>query len=129
MFLNYLIVALRNLRKQPGFTAIKVLSLSLGLICSILVLMHVQYTNSYDKHFDNHENIYRVVTSLTSTSGQRIDASLIAEGIFNPLLQDYGQIEEAANLAIPVEREPEGSTVRKGFTSAERLLEPRDGRR
>ena len=39
------------------------------------------------------------------------------------------QIYEAANLAIPVEREPGGSTVREGFTSAERLLEPRNDRR
>ncbi|MAO40292.1 MAG: hypothetical protein CMK70_08725 [Pseudohongiella sp.] len=97
MFQNYLIVAFRNLRKQPGFTAIKVLSLSLGLICSILVLMHVQYTSSYDKHFSNWQNIYRVVSSLTA-SGQRIDSSWISEGIYSSLLQDYGQIEKAAKV-------------------------------
>ncbi|MDP3518148.1 MAG: ABC transporter permease [Pseudohongiella sp.] len=96
MFYNYLLVALRNLKKQPGFTAIKVLSLSLGLVCSLLVLMHVQYTSSYDKHFENWQNIYRVVTSLTTD--QRIDSSLIPEGVYNPLLQDYGQIEESAKI-------------------------------
>jgi len=96
MFLNYLIVALRNLRKQPGFSAIRVLSLTLGLVCSILVLMHVRYTNSYDKHFDNWQNIYRVVTSLTTD--QRIESSMIAEGIYHPLLQDYSQIERAAKI-------------------------------
>ncbi|MEX1198249.1 MAG: ABC transporter permease [Pseudohongiellaceae bacterium] len=96
MIKNYLLVTLRTLRRQPGFTAIKVLSLSLGLICSILVLMHVQYTTSYDRHFDNWQNIYRLVTSLTTD--QRIDSDQIAEGVFNPLLKDYGQIEQAAKI-------------------------------
>lgn len=96
MFYNYLLVAFRNLKKQPGFTAIKVLSLSLGLVCSLLVLMHVQYTSSYDKHFQNWQNIYRVVTSITTD--QRMMSNMIAEGIYNPLLQDYGQIEKSAKI-------------------------------
>jgi len=96
MFLNYLIVALRSLRKQPGFSAIRVLSLTLGLVCSILVLMHVRYTNSYDKHFDNWQDIYRVVTNMTSN--ERIESRMIAEAIYRPLLQDYGQIELAAKI-------------------------------
>jgi len=96
VFYNYLIVALRNLRNQPGLTAIKVLSLSLGIICSILVLMHVQFANSFDKHFDNWQNIYRVVASFTTD--QRIDSNLIPEGMFPPLLNDYAQIEKGAKV-------------------------------
>ncbi len=50
MFSSYMLIALENLKRQPGFAAIKVLSLALGLGCSILVLMHVLYETSFDKH-------------------------------------------------------------------------------
>ncbi|MEX2131053.1 MAG: FtsX-like permease family protein [Pseudohongiellaceae bacterium] len=96
MFYNYFLIALQQLRKQPVFSAIKVLSLTLGLVCSILVITHVQYTYSYDKHFPGWENVYRMVTSFTTD--QRVNSNQIADAYLPPLLQDYQQIETAARV-------------------------------
>lgn len=96
MLLNYFITALQYLRKQPVFSAIKVLSLTLGLACSILVIMHVQFTYSYDKHIPNWENIHRLVTSFTTD--QRINTPMTADGYVPPLRIDYPQIENMAMI-------------------------------
>lgn len=96
MLYNYFLIALQQLRKQPVFSAIKVLSLTLGLVCSILVIAHVQYTYSYDKHFQGWQNIYRMVTSFTTD--QRMNSNQIADAYLPPLLQDYQQIETAARV-------------------------------
>lgn len=98
MFYNYLLTALFNLRRQPVFSAIKVFSLTLGLACSILVIMHVQYTYSYDKHIPNWQNIYRLVTSFTTD--QRINTPLTAEGYVPPFRIDYPQIENSAMIRV-----------------------------
>src|SRR5688572_24126795 len=60
MLLNYLLMALYNLKRHPLLSAIKVLSLAMGLGCGLLVLMHAQYELSFDRHFPNSENIYRL---------------------------------------------------------------------
>ncbi len=96
MFYNYFVTALFNFRRQPVFSAIKVFSLTLGLVCSILVIMHVQFAYSYDKHFPNWENIYRLVTSFTTD--QRINTPMIAEGYAAPFRIDYPQIENSAMI-------------------------------
>ncbi len=96
MYSNYFLTALRNLRKQPVFTAIKILSLTLGLVCSILVIMHVQYTYSYDKHIPNWQNIYRLVTSFTTD--QRLHTGIVSEAYIPPLVQDYQQIDLSVRI-------------------------------
>ncbi|NKB33558.1 MAG: FtsX-like permease family protein [Pseudomonadales bacterium] len=64
MFYNYLLIALQNLRKQPIFSAIKLLSLTIGMSCSVLVFLHTDFINSSNKHIDNWENTYRLVTHM-----------------------------------------------------------------
>lgn len=91
MFGNYLIIALQSLKRRPGYSAIKILCLTLGLVCGILVLMHVQYVNSYDRHFPNYQNIYRLVASLYSNP--LINANSTPEPYAPQLALDYPDIE------------------------------------
>jgi putative ABC transport system permease protein len=96
MFSSYLIIAFQSLKKQPGFSAIKILSLAIGFACSVLVIMHVQYSTSFDKHFPNWENTYRLVTSLTTD--QRLDTVMTSDAYAPQMALDYPQIEHIAKI-------------------------------
>jgi putative ABC transport system permease protein len=83
MLLNYLLIALYNLKRHPLLSVIKILRLAIGLGCGLLVLMHAQYALSFDRHFANGENIYRLVTNnqgvATPHTGPRVAPALQKE--------------------------------------------------
>ncbi|HEY0742553.1 MAG TPA: FtsX-like permease family protein [Chryseosolibacter sp.] len=58
-------IALRNFQREKGYTAINIFGLTLGLSCSLFLLLYIIDELSYDKHHVNAENIYRVVTNVT----------------------------------------------------------------
>lgn len=60
MLLNYLKVAIRNLIRHKTYSFINVVGLALGLACSIFILLWVQDELSYDRFYENADNIYRV---------------------------------------------------------------------
>ncbi len=61
MIRNYLITALRSLREQKLYTCINILGLALGLGSCLLILAYVSYEYSFESHYPNADNIYRVV--------------------------------------------------------------------
>ncbi len=61
MFKNYLKIAIRSLFKDKFFSFLNVSGLAIGITCCLLIMTYVNYELSYDKHFTNHENIYRVI--------------------------------------------------------------------
>ncbi|MCP4726511.1 MAG: FtsX-like permease family protein [bacterium] len=60
MFHNYFKIALRNIQRRKIYSTINIFGLSLGLTCSILILLWVQDELSFDKFHKNYDSIYRV---------------------------------------------------------------------
>ncbi len=63
MFKNYLKVALRNIRKNKGYSIINILGLAVGIACCIAILLFVQNELSFDKFNKHADQIYRVCIS------------------------------------------------------------------
>lgn len=61
MIRNYLKIALRTLRRRPGYTLINVAGLTIGLTCCLLIFQYVAFEYSFDAFNENENTLYRVV--------------------------------------------------------------------
>ena len=66
MFKNYFKVGIRNILKYKTVSFINVLGLSVGIACSILILLYTSNEFSFDKYNENYENTYRVLHTYRS---------------------------------------------------------------
>ena len=60
MLKNYLLVALRNLRKSKAFSIINILGLALGLCCSLLIFLWVNDERNVNKFHKNGAYLFSV---------------------------------------------------------------------
>ena len=61
MIKNYLKIAFRNIKRQKGYSFINIAGLSLGLTCSILILLWIKDELSYDRFHENSDEICSVL--------------------------------------------------------------------
>ena len=60
MFKNYFIIALRNLSRNKIYAFINIAGLSIGLACSMLIILYVKDEVSYDRFHAGVSQIYRI---------------------------------------------------------------------
>src|SRR5450432_867532 len=60
MFKNYLLVALRNLKRNKVFSFINILGLALGMACSLLIILWVNDERSMDAFHINNARLYNI---------------------------------------------------------------------
>ncbi len=63
MLKNYFKTALRNFRRNKLHSIINLLSLCIGITCGIFIYTYVQHEISYDRFFENADQIYRMEQS------------------------------------------------------------------
>lgn len=100
MLKNYIKIAFRNIRKNPGYSFINICGLALGMGITILILLYVQYELSYDEYHENSDRIVRASRAWFNQDGEISLHLGHAAPPFGPLLeQDFeGTIQEAVRF-------------------------------
>lgn len=100
MIRNYLLIALRNMKRQMNYTIINLSGLAVGIAACIMILLYVQYELSYDKYLNDHERIFRISRYWLNADGKvNLHLGHLAPP-FSPLLKmDYeGTIEQSVRF-------------------------------
>ena len=97
MFKNYLKVALRNLWKNKGFSALNIIGLATGLAVCLLIVLYVKDELSYDKYNVNANRIYRLDADIFF-NGTQFTASVSPDPLAPALVRDYPEIEQMVRL-------------------------------
>jgi putative ABC transport system permease protein len=99
MFRNYLKVALRNIKRQTGYSLINVAGLAIGMTCCILILLWVQDELSHDRYHDNADRIYRLC--LDANIGTQLRAPVTMAPAAPAMISEFPEVADAARIASP----------------------------
>src|ERR1700722_722150 len=109
MYINYWLVAWRNLRRSKIFSFINILGLALGMTCCFLILLYVRNELSYDRFHQNADRIYRI-TYLPKFAGVPKPLPVLSVAA-SPLLKGYFR-----EIGPPARLFQRNATIRRGIS-------------
>lgn len=99
MHIYYLKIAWRNILKKPGYAAINIIGLAIGMACSLLLLLWITHELSYDRFHKNAEAIYRVVQEVHFSDHTTTWA--ITQGQLGPhLKEDFPEVINYTRFSV-----------------------------
>ena len=92
MIKNYITIAIRNITRNPVYAAINILGLTIGIICSLLLFLYINYEMNYDSFHEKKDRIFRVVSSAV-IQDTKLVAPVTMEPMGAALQNDYSEVE------------------------------------
>src|SRR5690606_11984132 len=98
MIKNYLKIALRFMLRQKGFSLINISGLTIGITCTLLIVLYIRDELSYDKFHPDFEDIYRLGFKGV-LEGKRFNSAQTGIKIKDAILEDMPEVESVVRLA------------------------------
>lgn len=100
MFQNYLKIAWRNLFRNKGFSVINLIGLTIGITCTILILLWVNNEVSYNKFQKNYSTTYKVMAHRNFNNQIFTDDAIIFP-LAGEAEKNFPQIKNAVVTSYP----------------------------
>ena len=97
MLQNYIKIAWRNWRKQPGFTTINVFGLAAGLTCFALIALWVEDELNYDRFHQQSDRIARL-TQTQKTETELTESARTGAAVAKAVQDHYAEVENTVRL-------------------------------
>lgn len=94
MFKNYMLIAIRNILRQKGYSFINILGLAVGLASVILILLWVKFEFSYDQGNEKVDRIFRLGQTQVYDTGPLNTFSMPAP-LAARIKEDFPDVEDA----------------------------------
>jgi putative ABC transport system permease protein len=108
MIKNYFKIALRNIKKYSTYSILNISGMVIGMVGAILILLWVQDEWSYDRHFENADNLYRVIENENPSSGEVSMLVPTPGALASALKDEYPEIIRSSRYT------PSPLTLKKG---------------
>jgi putative ABC transport system permease protein len=96
MMKNYLKIALRNIRRNKGYSFFNMTGLIIGMGCCLFIGLYSQYEMSFDKFHKNSDRICRI-NLISNQTGGVTTAPALAPAMMN----DFPEVENIAQMYDP----------------------------
>ncbi len=94
MFKNYFKIAWRNLIRNKGFSVTNILGLTIGISCTIFIILWVQDELNYNKFHKNYDEIYKVMATRDFNNEIFTDENMVFP--LAPAIQNIPGVKYAA---------------------------------
>jgi putative ABC transport system permease protein len=97
MFTNFIKIAFRNIIKHKSYVLINILGLSIGIACSILIVLFVLQELGYDKFNTKFKRICRLYL-IAKIGTSEIEGAWTAPPTAGAFIQEFPEVEDAVRM-------------------------------
>jgi putative ABC transport system permease protein len=97
MLKNYFKIALRNLWKNKGFSALNIVGLATGLAVCLLIVLYVRDELSYDKYNVNADRIYRLDADIYFNNTEA-NMAVAPDPLPPAMVRDYPEVAQMVRI-------------------------------
>lgn len=101
MIKNYVVLFLRNLKRQKLFSFINLLGLTVSMVSTLVIYLYVRHEFSYDRFHNDAERIYRVNQTFIWGEGDDSQFASTGPGVATALKEELPEVELLTSIHTP----------------------------